>query len=123
MESIRNLNFDNFIGQKVGTATLLKEYARGGKAVIFVAYQRSLKRQIAVKILPKSLLTPLAAERFQQEAEAAAILSHPNIVPIYEVGDTEDFLFFTMQLVKGRPISDYIINPAIIHSNILCNVL
>ena len=108
MDSLRDLNLDRFIGQKVGTATLLKEHARGGMAVIFVAYQRSLKRQIAVKILPKSLLTPLAAELFQQEAEAAAVLSHPNIVPIYEVGDTEDFLYFTMQLVKGRPISDHI---------------
>ncbi len=108
MDSIKNLNFDHLIGQKVGTATLLKELARGGMAVIFIAYQRTLKRQIAVKILPKSLLTPLAAELFQQEAEAAAVLSHPNIVPIYEVGDTEDFLFFTMQLIKGRPISDHI---------------
>lgn len=108
MDSIRDLNFDHFIGQEVGTATLLKEYARGGMAVIFVAYQKSLKRRIAVKILPKSLLTPLAAERFQREAEAVAVLSHPNIVPIYEVGDTEDFLFFTMLLVKGRPIYDHI---------------
>jgi serine/threonine-protein kinase len=86
----------------------VKELARGGMAAIFVAYQRTLKRQIAVKILPKSLLTPYAAELFQQEAEAAAILSHPNIVTIYEVGDTDDFLFITMQLVSGRPLSDYI---------------
>jgi serine/threonine-protein kinase len=40
-------------------------------------------------------------ERFYHEAESAAILSHPNIVPVYEIGETEDFLFFTMQLVKG----------------------
>lgn len=106
MTSIKNLNFDHLIGQQVGTATLLKELARGGMAVIFVAYQRSLKRQIAVKILPKSILTPSAAESFQQEAELAAILSHPNIVPIYEIGDTEDFLFFTMQLVTGKSLSD-----------------
>ncbi|MFH1293743.1 MAG: serine/threonine-protein kinase, partial [Pseudomonadota bacterium] len=79
-----------------------------GMAAIFIAYQRTLKRQIAVKILPKSLLTSLAAELFQQEAESAAILSHPNIVTIYEVGDVEDFLFITMQLVKGRSLFDYI---------------
>ncbi len=108
MVSIKNLNFDHLIGQKVGTVTLLKELARGGMAVIFVAYQRSLKRQIAVKILPKSILTPSAAELFQREAESAAILSHPNIVPIYEIGDTEDFLFFTMQLINGKPLSNYI---------------
>jgi serine/threonine protein kinase len=108
MTSIKELNFDHLIGQEVGTSTLLKELARGGMAAIFIAYQRTLKRQIAVKILPKSLLTPLAAELFQQEAESAAILSHPNIVTIYEVGDVEDFLFITMQLVKGRSLFDYI---------------
>jgi serine/threonine-protein kinase len=103
--SIRDMNFNHLIGQQIGTATLLKELSRGGMAVIFVAYQKSLKRQIAVKILPKSILTPLAAESFQQEAELAAILSHPNIVPIYEIGDTKDFLFFTMQLIDGKPLS------------------
>jgi len=108
MESIDTFRVDHLIGQEVGTATLLKEIARGGMAVIFTAYQRTLKRQIAVKILPKSLLTTLTAELFQQEAEAAAILSHPNIVTIYEVGDTTDFLFFTMQFVKGRAVSEYI---------------
>jgi serine/threonine protein kinase len=108
MTTLKELNFDHLIGQEVGTSTLLKELARGGMAAIFIAYQRTLKRQIAVKFLPKSLLTPYAAELFQQEAEAAAILSHPNIVTIYEVGDTKDFLFITMQLVKGRPLSDYI---------------
>jgi serine/threonine-protein kinase len=42
---------------------------------------------------------------FQKEAEAAAILSHPNIIPIYEVGETEEFLFFTMQLIQGAPLT------------------
>ena len=108
MTSMKDLNFDHLIGHEVGTSTLLKELARGGMAVIFIAYQRTLKRQIAVKILPKSLLTPLTAELFQQEAEAAAILSHPNIVTIYEVGDSEDFLFILMQLIKGRSLFEYI---------------
>jgi eukaryotic-like serine/threonine-protein kinase len=108
MTSIKELNFDHLVGQEVGTSTLLKELARGGMAAIFIAYQRTLKRQIAVKILPKSLLTAFAAELFQQEAESAAILSHPNIVTIYEVGEVEDFLFITMQLVKGRSLFDYI---------------
>jgi serine/threonine-protein kinase len=70
-----------------------------------VAYQRTLKRQIALKILPKSLLTPATARRFQQEAESAAILAHPNIIPVYEVGETDDFLYFTMQLVQGHSLS------------------
>ncbi len=105
MASIDELTFDHLVGQEVGTAVLLKELARGGMAVIFTAYQKTLKRPIAVKILPKSLLAHSSAELFQQEAESAAILSHPNIIPIYEVGETDDFLFFTMQLVRGVPLS------------------
>ncbi len=108
MGFINDLKFDHLVGREVGTALLLKELARGGMAVIFTAYQKTLKRQIAVKILPKSLLTASSAELFQQEAESAAILSHPNIIPIYEVGETEDFLFFTMQLVTGLPLSGII---------------
>jgi serine/threonine protein kinase len=106
--SIGEMTFDHLIGQEFGTATLLNELGRGGMAVIFLAYQRTLKRQIAVKIMPKSLLTPSAAELFQMEAESAAILSHPNIIQIYEVGDTDEVLFFTMQLIQGRPLSDFI---------------
>jgi serine/threonine-protein kinase len=107
MTSIASYKVDHLIGQQVGTSTLLKELARGGMAIVFIAYQRTLKRQIAVKILPKSLITAQAAERFQQEAEAAAILSHPNIIPVYEVGETDEFLFFTMQLVQGHALSKY----------------
>ena len=73
-------------------------------------FKKTLKRQIAVKILPKSLLTPEIAERFQMEAESTAILSHPNIIQIYEVGETDDFLFFAMQLIHGRSLADYIKN-------------
>lgn len=108
MSSIKGLNLDDLVGQDVGTSTLIREIARGGMAVVFAAYQKSLKRRIAVKILPKTLLTPMTGQIFQQEAEAAAILSHPNIIPIYEVGETCDFLFFTMQLVNGRSLSDHI---------------
>ena len=104
MGAIANINVDHLIGKEVGTATILKELARGGMAIVFIAYQRTLRRQIALKILPKKLLTPKTAQRFQSEAESAAILSHPNIIPVYEVGETDDFLFFTMQLVQGKSL-------------------
>lgn len=105
MESIATLNVEHLVGTEVGTSTILRELARGGMAIVFIAYQRTLKRQIAVKILPKSLITEKAADLFQQEAESAAILSHPNIIQIYEVGETDEFLFFTMQLVIGKALS------------------
>jgi len=102
------VDLSHLVGKKVGSSTLLKEVARGGMAAVFAAYQSSLKRQIAVKILPKNIITPQTAQLFQQEAELAAILSHPNIIPVYEVGDEGDFLFLAMQLVKGQPLSYFI---------------
>ena len=108
MTSIRELDLDHLLGKEVGPATIMKELARGGSAVVFIAYQRTLRRQIALKVLPKSFLTPETAQRFQQEAESAAILSHPNIIQIYEVGENDDFLFIAMQLVQGRSLADYI---------------
>ena len=108
MEFIEDVQLDHLIGMEVGTSTILKELARGGSAAVFIAFQRTLKRQIAIKILPKSLLTPETAERFQIEAESAAILSHPNIIPVYEVGETRHFLFIAMQLVQGQSLTHHI---------------
>ena len=108
MDSIKNIDLNHLIGQDVGSSTLLEEIARGSMGAVFVGYQKSLKRQIAIKVLPKSIITPLASSIFQKEAELAARLTHPNIIPVYEVGDAGDFLFLSMQLVKGKPLSEYI---------------
>ena len=108
MVSLKEMDLSHLIGQKVGSSTLLKEIARGNMGAVFVGYQGSLKRQIAVKVLPKSIITERNAKTFQQEAELAAILSHPNIIPVYEVGDAGDFLFLAMQLVKGKTLAYYI---------------
>jgi serine/threonine-protein kinase len=108
MNSIKTYNIDHLVGKQVGTSVLLKKLGNGAMSVVFVAFQKSLKRQIAVKILPKSLLSSKIADFFQQEAESAAFLTHPCIIPIYEVGQTDDFLFFTMQLVRGKSLSHYI---------------
>jgi serine/threonine-protein kinase len=108
MSTIGKLNLDYLVGQQVGTSVLLKKLGHGAMSAVFVAYQKTLKRQIAVKVLPKSLLTEKTAAFFQQEAESAAILAHPHIIPVYEVGETDEFLFFTMQLVQGNELSYYI---------------
>ena len=106
--TIATINTEPLLGMQVGTSTIVEELARGGMAIVFIAFQRSLKRKIALKILPKSLLTTETAELFQQEAESAAILAHPNIIPVYEVGETEKFLFFTMQLVDGNTLAQFL---------------
>ena len=108
MSFIRNFDFDPLIGQQVGSSVLLRKLDHGSMSVVFVAFQKTLKRQIAVKILPKAMLTPKIAEMFHQEAQAAAFLSHPCIIPVYEVGETDDFLYFTMQLVRGKSLAHHL---------------
>lgn len=108
MAAFNQMELNHLIGQKVGSSTLMVEIARGSMGAVFLGYQKSLKRQIAIKVLPKSVMTKRTAALFQQEAELAAILSHPNIIQVYEIGDAGDFLFLAMQLVRGKPLSYYI---------------
>jgi serine/threonine-protein kinase len=105
MNSIDAFDATKAIGMTIGTATVLKELARGRMGVVFTAYQQSLKRRIAVKILPKCMYTEESIRLFEQEAEAVAGLSHPNIMPIYEIGQTAEFRYFTMQLIEGVSLS------------------
>jgi serine/threonine-protein kinase len=94
------------IGMTIGNATILKELARGNMGIVFIAYQQRLKRRIAVKVLPKCLWTDDSIRLFEQEAEAVAGLSHPNIVPVYDIGENEFFRYFTMQLIDGTSLAE-----------------
>ncbi len=95
------------IGTTIGEYELRAELGRGGMGVVYQAYQASLQRTVALKMIPNAAFA--AAQdlaRLRAEAMAAARLSHPNIVPVYEVGEHNGQPWFSMQFIQGMTLSD-----------------
>jgi serine/threonine protein kinase len=85
---------------------ILEELGRGGMAMVYRARDRSLEREVAIKVLPFSLAFDSEfVERFQREARTAAQLEHPNIIPIYRVGRSGRVIYFVMKYLRGSSLA------------------
>ena len=95
--------------QTLGDFRIEREIGRGGMGVVYQAQQLSLGRHVALKVLPMAaMLAPKQLDRFKYEAQAAAVLDHPNIVSVYSVGSERGVHYYAMQLIHGQNLAEII---------------
>jgi len=88
---------------------IVRHVARGGMAEVYLAHDRLLDRNVALKVLfPEFARDPSFVQRFRREAQAAANLNHPNIVAVYDWGEEEGTYFIVMEYVEGQTLREYI---------------
>jgi hypothetical protein len=96
-------------GRVLGQYQIIEELGRGGMGVVYRAYQPSLNRHVALKVLPPQFVfDQQSVSRFQREARAAAALRHPNIVVIYDVGQEHGIHYIAMEYLEGRTLKEVI---------------
>jgi serine/threonine-protein kinase len=86
--------------------SIVREIGRGGMATVYLAEDRKLPRQVAIKVLNPDLSEVLGADRFLREIETASSLTHPHILPLYDSGEAEDLLYYVMPYVEGESLRD-----------------
>ncbi len=100
---------DGGITGTLGDFSIVREVGRGGMGIVYEVEQISLRRRVALKVLPfAATMDPRHLQRFHNEAQAAACLHHTNIVPVFSVGSECGVHFYAMQFIDGWPLSDLI---------------
>jgi serine/threonine-protein kinase len=93
-------------GTRLGVYEIVGALGAGGMGEVYCARDTNLRREVAVKVLPRELADdPARRERLQREARAAASLNHANICTVYEVGEAQGQVYIAMELVDGQPLS------------------
>src|SRR3982750_3826421 len=94
-----------------GRYEIVRPLARGGMADVFLARAQLLDRPVALKVLfPELSVDKSFVERFRREAQAAANLSHPNIVSVYDWGEDDNTYFIVMEYIEGQTLSTVLRN-------------
>jgi serine/threonine-protein kinase len=99
-------------GQNLGQYRIVEQLGRGGMATVYKAFQPSLSRQVAIKVLPEFFAEdPTFHERFRQEAMAIAGLRHPNILSVFDSGEADGVAYIVTELVDGGTLADQLGKP------------
>src|SRR5215212_8187897 len=107
LRGVANMRLEDLIGQRLGRYEIVALVGRGGMAAVYRAHDTALRRDIALKVLyPQFGGDAALVERFQREAVLAANLDHPNILPIYDVGEADGLVYIAMRLLSGRSFAD-----------------
>ncbi|HEX5058491.1 MAG TPA: serine/threonine-protein kinase [Kofleriaceae bacterium] len=93
---------------RLGRYVILSELGRGGMSVVYVAYDPTLDRRVALKVVRGDKLTTAHRARLHREAQALARLSHPSVVTVFDVGDLTDDTFVAMELIDGMSLRDWL---------------
>lgn len=106
---LRRVGQGNSAGLVLGNYVVLDELGAGGMGVVYLARHRRMKRLVALKVLPANLISSNSAiTRFHREVEAAAKLSHPNIVQAYDADEASEIHFLVMEYVDGIDLDSYV---------------
>lgn len=101
------MSIQNLAGQTLGQYELRELLGEGGMGAVYRAFQRTLEREVAIKVLPASLAAQSGyIERFTREARTAAALEHQNIVPVYDYGTQGSISYVVMRLLTGGTLAD-----------------
>ena len=96
---------DGWQHKELGDFKIEREIGRGGMGIVYAAEQMSIRRQVALKVLPfAAVLDQKQIARFNNEAQAAGQLNHPHIVPVYSVGCERGVHYYSMQLIEGQSL-------------------
>src|SRR4029453_10660355 len=98
--------------EQLGRYPVLERIGRGAMGVVYRARDEAMGREVALKVLSADIEDdPDIRVRFLREAEAAARLSHPNIITIFDVGEEGDRFFIVMELLRGATLKDFLMQP------------
>jgi eukaryotic-like serine/threonine-protein kinase len=107
MGSDDNDDLNSLVGKSLGQFRIVERIGSGGMATVFKAYQPTLDRYVAVKVLPAyHARDPIFVKRFKQEARSVAKLAHPNIVQIHDFGEQDNITYIVMEYVEGGTLKD-----------------